>query len=91
MHDTWNLLDISSIIFVVVAFIFRLRGLTRFGGPEEPGDDFFFAQFFLAWSAPLLFSRLLLLSQIDGTLGPMIQARLRRQKELPFSGSTLCT
>ncbi|CAN0376362.1 unnamed protein product, partial [Ascophyllum nodosum] len=73
LHDTWNLLDVLSIAFVLVAFIFRLRGLTRFGGPSKPGDDFFIAQFFLASSAPLLFARLLLLSQIDGTLGPMIQ------------------
>ncbi|CAN0416276.1 unnamed protein product [Ascophyllum nodosum] len=75
LHDTWNLLDVLSIVFVLVAFIFRLRGLTRFGGPSKPGDDFFMAQFFLACSAPLLFARLLLLSQIDGTLGPMMQAR----------------
>ena len=81
MHDTWNLLDTSSIVFVVVAFIFRLRGLTRFGGPDEPGDDFFLAQVFLAWSTPFLFSRLLLFSQIDDTLGPMIQARRRRQDD----------
>lgn len=35
--------------------------------------DLFYAQFFYALSAPLLFSRLLVLSQIDATLGPMTQ------------------
>lgn len=90
LHDTWNLLDVLSITFVTVAFIFRLKGLPKFGGQREPGDDFFLSQFFLAWSAPLLFARLLLLSQIDGTLGPMIQARHRRapsfQSPYTFAG-----
>ncbi|CAM9206508.1 unnamed protein product [Ectocarpus fasciculatus] len=65
-YDTWNFLDTSTIGCILVAFIFRMIAL----------DDQFFlfhAQFFYALSAPLLFSRLLVLSQIDGTLGPMTQ------------------
>lgn len=37
---------------------------------------FFFARFFLASIAPMLFARLLFLSQIDPVLGPMTQVRL---------------
>eukprot|EP00903_Cladosiphon_okamuranus_P014653 g13587.t1 len=64
--DTWNFLDTSTIVCILVAFIFRMLALN---------DDFFLfhAQFFLALSAPLLFWRLLVLSQIDSTLGPMTQ------------------
>ncbi|CBN74318.1 Ankyrin Repeat Transient Receptor Potential Channel [Ectocarpus siliculosus] len=65
-YDTWNFLDTSTIGCILVAFIFRMIAL----------DDKFFlfhAQFFYALSAPLLFSRLLVLSQIDATLGPMTQ------------------
>ena len=40
---------------------------------RESFDNFFAAQLFLAMSAPLLFSRVLFLSQIDDTLGPMTQ------------------
>lgn len=41
------------------------------------GDErhLFLAQFFLAASAPLLFSRVLFLSQIGSALGPMTQVR----------------
>ncbi|CAM9154277.1 unnamed protein product, partial [Ectocarpus fasciculatus] len=65
-YDTWNFLDTSTIGCILVAFIFRMIALD---------DDFFLfhAQFFYAASAPLLFSRLLVLSQIDATLGPMTQ------------------
>ena len=73
MHDTWNFIDAMSIIFVVVAFTFRLRGTLDPGPSASPSDDFFLAQFFLAASTPFFFARLLLLSQIDETLGPMIQ------------------
>ncbi|CAB1096081.1 unnamed protein product [Ectocarpus sp. CCAP 1310/34] len=72
-YDTWNLLDTLTLSTVFLAFIFRLLGIREFGGPADPGDYFFVAQFFLAASAPLLFARLLRLSQIDSTLGPMIQ------------------
>ncbi|CAM9548053.1 unnamed protein product, partial [Ectocarpus fasciculatus] len=72
-YDTWNLLDTLTLSTVFLAFIFRLLGMREFGGPADPGDYFFVAQFFLAVSAPLLFARLLRLSQIDNTLGPMIQ------------------
>lgn len=39
---------------------------------------FFMAQFFLAASAPLLFSRVLFLAQIGRALGPMTQVILPR-------------
>ncbi|CAM9931417.1 unnamed protein product, partial [Ectocarpus sp. 13 AM-2016] len=65
-YDTWNFLDTSTIGCLLVTFVFRMIALD---------DDFFLfhAQFFYAASAPLLFSRLLVLSQIDVTLGPMTQ------------------
>ncbi|CAM9807163.1 unnamed protein product [Ectocarpus sp. 6 AP-2014] len=65
-YDTWNFLDTSTIGCLFVTFVFRMIALD---------DDFFLfhAQFFYAASAPLLFSRLLVLSQIDATLGPMTQ------------------
>ncbi|CAM9397930.1 unnamed protein product [Ectocarpus fasciculatus] len=65
-YDTWNFLDTSTIGCLLVTFVFRMIALD---------DDFFFfhAQFFYASSAPLLFWRLLVLSQIDSTLGPMTQ------------------
>lgn len=66
-----------TVACVLVAFIARLLALPRFGGPSDPGGSFFVAQVFLAFSAPLFFARLLLLPQIDGTLGPMTQARIR--------------
>eukprot|EP00903_Cladosiphon_okamuranus_P019883 g18275.t1 len=72
-HDTWNLLDAMTVACVLVAFIARLLAMPRFGGPPDPGGSFFVAQVFLAFSAPLFFARLLLLPQIDGTLGPMTQ------------------
>lgn len=65
-YDTWNFLDTLTICCILVAFIFRMMALNS--------EDFLFhAQFFYALSAPLLFSRLLVLSQIDATLGPMTQ------------------
>ncbi|CAM9784847.1 unnamed protein product, partial [Scytosiphon promiscuus] len=72
-NDTWNVLDALTVVCVLVAFIARLLAMPRFGGPSEPAGSFFLAQFFLAASAPLFFARLLLLPQIDGTLGPMTQ------------------
>eukprot|EP00903_Cladosiphon_okamuranus_P014652 g13586.t1 len=65
-YDTWNFLDTSTICCILVAFIFRMVALTN-------KDQLFYAQLFFAMSAPLLFSRLLVLSQIDATLGPMTQ------------------
>ncbi|CAB1107646.1 unnamed protein product [Ectocarpus sp. CCAP 1310/34] len=65
-YDTWKFLDTPTIGCILVAFIFRVTTL----------DDKFFlfhARFFYALSAPRLFSRLLVLSQIDATLGPMTQ------------------
>lgn len=62
-------MDTFTIVTVVLAFVFRLLG--KFAGEEH----FFAAQFFLAVSAPLLFARLLRLSQIDDTLGPMTQVQ----------------
>ena len=71
-YDTWNFLDTSTICCILVAFIFRMIAL-------DQNDEFFLfhAQFFYALSAPLLFSRLLVLSQIDATLGPMTQVSYR--------------
>lgn len=72
-HDTWNLVDTSTIVTVSLAFLFRVLGMPSYGGATTPAEYFFAAQFFLALSAPLLFARLLRLSQIDDTLGPMTQ------------------
>jgi len=66
-----------TVTTVLVAFVFRLLGMYNFEGPSTmPDDSFFLAQFFLASSAPLLFARLLLLLQIDSTLGPMTHVSL---------------
>ncbi|CAM9923666.1 unnamed protein product, partial [Scytosiphon promiscuus] len=65
--DTWNFLDTLTIMCILLAFVFRM--ITRF----HDEMDIFHAQFFYALSAPLLFSRLLVLSQIDATLGPTTQ------------------
>lgn len=87
--DTWNILDASTIVVVGLAFIFRMIGLDAAGWDKGPDDGnsavtsgspytakqtcFFVAQTLLAASAPLLFARALFLSQIDDTLGPMMQ------------------
>lgn len=63
-----------TVVCVFVAFVARLLAMPRFGGPPDPAGSFFVAQFFLAISAPFIFARLLLVPQIDGTLGPMTQA-----------------
>lgn len=47
-YDTWNLLDTLTLSTVFLAFVFRLLGMREFGGPVDPGDYFFVAQFFLA-------------------------------------------
>eukprot|EP00752_Nemacystus_decipiens_P011859 g10519.t1 len=78
-YDTWNFLDTSTILCILIAFVFRMIALN---------NDFFLfhAQFFYALSAPLLFSRLLVLSQIDATLGPMTQVIWRMMSQtLRFS------
>eukprot|EP00903_Cladosiphon_okamuranus_P021649 g19903.t1 len=72
-HDTWNLVDTFTIVTVFLAFLFRVLAMPEYGGAKTPAEFFFAAQFFLAVSAPLLFARLLRLSQIDDTLGPMTQ------------------
>lgn len=81
-YDTWNILDTLTIVVVAVAFLFRIMALDDgwsakdeelVGTGVSPHDNFFMAQFFLALSAPLLFARVLFLSQIDDTLGPMTQ------------------
>ena len=74
-YDTWNFLDTTTICCILVAFIFRMAALEK-----EP--LLFHAQFFYALSAPLLFSRLLVLSQIDATLGPMTQVSLSLNLEI---------
>lgn len=66
-------MDTFTIVMVSLAFVFRLLGMPTNGGAAAPAEYFFLAQFFLALSAPLLFARLLRLSQIDDTLGPMTQ------------------
>ncbi|CAN0442122.1 unnamed protein product [Ectocarpus sp. 12 AP-2014] len=75
-YDTWNFMDTSTICCILVAFIFRM--IARF----DSEFDLFYAQFFYALSAPLLFSRLLVLSQIDATLGPMTQVIWRMMSHM---------
>lgn len=67
-YDKWNFLDVTTIVFVTVAFIFRMM-------EWHSGElrHLFMAQVFLAVSAPLLFSRVLFLSQVGSALGPMTQ------------------
>lgn len=67
-YDKWNFLDVMSILLVVVAFTFRM---IQWGSGQMHHQ--FLAQIFLAVSAPLLFSRVLFLSQIGSALGPMTQ------------------
>lgn len=87
-QDTWNILDTLTIGTIAMAFVARILGLGGNWSADEGGmtndDDldastefsrgaFFASQFFLAAVAPMLFARLLFLSQIDSTLGPMTQ------------------
>lgn len=58
----------STIVLVAAAFLFRM---IEWGSGEL--RHLFLAQAFLAVSAPLLFSRVLFLSQIGSALGPMTQ------------------
>lgn len=66
--DKWNVLDVLTVMFVFVAFVFRMIELQ-----SGEGSHLFVAQFFLASTAPLLSSRVLFLSQIGRALGPMTQ------------------
>lgn len=66
--DKWNFLDVLTVAVVLVAFVFRMMELIN-----GSALDLFVAQLFLASAAPLLFSRVLFLSQAGGTLGPMTQ------------------
>lgn len=66
--DKWNFLDVTTVMFVLVAFTFRMIELTT--GERR---HLFVAQLFLASTAPLLSSRVLFLSQIGRALGPMTQ------------------
>lgn len=72
-YDRWNFLDVTTVLFVSISFTFRMM---------EPnsgdGMHLFVAQFFLAASAPLLFSRVLFLAQIGRALGPMTQVIITR-------------
>lgn len=78
-YDAWNILDTTTIMCVMAAFVFRVIAQRQARGPppNEGGEDepssFYLAQVLLAASAPLLFARILALSQIDDTLGPMTQ------------------
>lgn len=69
-YDKWNFLDVTTVLFVFLAFIFRMMELAT-GNPNH----LILAQCFLASTAPLLFSRVLFLSQIGSALGPMTQVR----------------
>eukprot|EP00903_Cladosiphon_okamuranus_P021895 g20127.t2 len=75
--DKWNVLDVLTVVFVFVTFVFRLIELTS-------GEDIhlFVAQFFLASTAPLLSSRVLFLSQIGRALGPMTQVIFSMLRQL---------
>lgn len=77
-RDAWNILDTATILCVTTAFVYRIIALRASQGmaaadamTTEEQESRFKAQCFLAASAPLLFARLLSLSQIDDTLGPM--------------------
>ncbi|CAM9260310.1 unnamed protein product, partial [Hapterophycus canaliculatus] len=65
-EDAWNILDASTILLVASAFVLRVFDL----------------HLLLAGSAIPLFSRVLSLSQIDGTLGPMTQIIWRMMSHL---------
>lgn len=85
-HDTWNILDVMTVAVIHVAFVSRMLGLGGHWPPardELPGDAdystemsrqaFSLSKYALAAVAPMLLARLLFLSQIDPTLGPMVQ------------------
>eukprot|EP00752_Nemacystus_decipiens_P016917 g15145.t1 len=75
-QDAWNILNVSTIILVGAVFILRIAILHGNGGSSfaiGTTTAGFSAQVLLAVSAIPLFARILLLSQIDDTLGPMSQ------------------
>lgn len=81
-YDTWNILDIITILEVAMAFVCRVVAIHRgenWSISDEGTEDsdeaawFFASQLLMAMAAPLLFARLLFLSQVDKTLGPMAQ------------------
>lgn len=80
-QDAWNILDVSTILFAGGAFTLRMVNLRGQDGDDEGGNGSpislvtaeFLAQVLLAVSALPLFARILSLSQIDNTLGPMTQ------------------
>lgn len=73
--DKWNFLDVTTVVFVFIAFVFRIVEL-------ESGNAYslFVAQLFLATAAPLLLSRVLFLTQIGSPLGPMTQVLQIKRK-----------
>lgn len=77
MTNAWNVLDTLTILCVMVAFVSRIIGVVYYTEDTKETDirAFYVAQLFLAISAPLLFARVLSLSQIDDTLGPMTHVR----------------
>lgn len=86
-YDAWNILDASTAALAMLALIFRIIG--QQGATESEsvvGENALnIAQWCFLFSAPFLFSRVLFLSQIDDTLGPMTQVHdtmlVRRERE----------
>ncbi|CAM9217354.1 unnamed protein product [Choristocarpus tenellus] len=68
--DRWNFLDMALVVFIVVGFVLRM--VAKESSDPSNSSALVPAQVLLAISAPLLFSRILFLVQINSTLGPMV-------------------
>ncbi|CAM9514524.1 unnamed protein product [Pylaiella littoralis] len=77
--EVWNVVEAVLVGLVCAAFCFRIVALLSDAIQEEA---FFLAQLFFAMSAPLFFSRVLFLAQIDENLGLMVQVLFGMLKEV---------
>ncbi|CAM9941728.1 unnamed protein product, partial [Choristocarpus tenellus] len=68
--DRWNFLDLMLVVFIIVGFVLRI--VAKESSDPNNSSALVPAQVFLAVSAPLLFSRILFLIQVNSTLGPMV-------------------
>ncbi|CAM9495479.1 unnamed protein product, partial [Sphacelaria rigidula] len=77
--ELWNVVEAILLGLICAAFTARILALVNDSLRESA---FFLAQLFLAVAAPLLFSRVLFLAQIDENLGLMVQVLFRMVKEV---------
>eukprot|EP00903_Cladosiphon_okamuranus_P009603 g9141.t1 len=77
--ELWNVVEAVLLGLVCAAFCFRM---VAFASDVIKEEAFFLAQLFFAIAAPLFFSRVLFLAQIDENLGLMVQILFRMLKEV---------